>query len=142
VGLFANKGITVPDKSPGVGRHIIHMTGADPDNKPLDDEWYSASTHENRRLHKYIYNGMGTNMRTTIDISDSLLQEAKELAARRNITLRALFEQGLREMVSKQKAAQKFTLRKAAFKGKGLKDEFRGEGWQKIRAAAYEGHGE
>jgi hypothetical protein len=85
---------------------------------------------------------MGDNMRTTIDISDSLLQEAKDLAARRNITLRALFEQGLREVVSKQKAVRQFTLRKATFKGRGLKDEFRGAGWQKIRAAAYEGHGE
>lgn len=84
---------------------------------------------------------MGSNMKTTIDISDALLQEAKDLAARRNITLRALFEQGLREMISKQKAAKKFTLRKASFRGKGLKDEFRGEGWQKIRATAYEGHG-
>jgi hypothetical protein len=80
-------------------------------------------------------------MKTTIDISDSLLQEAKNLAARRDITLRALFEQGLREAIAKQKSARKFSLRKASFKGKGLQEEFRGEGWQKIRAAAYEGHG-
>jgi hypothetical protein len=84
---------------------------------------------------------MGSNMKTTIDISDALLQEAKALAARNNITLRALVEQGLRETLSKQKATHKFTLRKASFRGKGLKDEFQGEGWQKIRAAAYEGHG-
>jgi hypothetical protein len=84
---------------------------------------------------------MGGNMKTTIDISNSLLQEAKDLAARRNITLRALFEQGLREVISKQKTAQKFTLRKASFRGKGLQAEFRGEDWQKLRAAAYEGHG-
>lgn len=84
---------------------------------------------------------MGSNMKTTIDISDSLLQEAKELAARQNITLRALFEQGLRDVISKQKSARKFTLRKASFRGQGLQKEFRGESWQKIRAAAYEGHG-
>jgi hypothetical protein len=80
-------------------------------------------------------------MKTTIDISDSLLQEAKDLAARRDITLRALFEQGLREVISKQKSTQKFTLRKASYRGRGLQEEFRGEGWQKIRATAYEGHG-
>jgi hypothetical protein len=84
---------------------------------------------------------MGINMKTTIDISDSLLQEAKDLAARRDITLRTLFEQGLREIISKQKSGPKFTLRRASFRGNGLQDEFRGENWQKIRKAAYEGHG-
>lgn len=84
---------------------------------------------------------MGSNMKTTIDISDSLMQEAKDLAAKQGITFRALVEQGLREIMSKQKSEQKFTLRKASFKGQGLQDEFRGANWQKIRQAAYEGHG-
>jgi predicted transcriptional regulator len=84
---------------------------------------------------------MASSMKTTIDLSDSLLQEAKNLAAKRNITLRALVEQGLREMIAKQELDREFTLRKASYKGKGLQDEFQGESWQKIRAAAYEGHG-
>jgi len=92
-------------------------------------------------LHKTISNDMVSNMKTTIDISDSLLQEAKKLSVQRRITLRSLVEQGLREIISKQKSDQNFKLRKAGFKGNGLQDEFRGEGWQKIRSAAYEGHG-
>ena len=84
---------------------------------------------------------MVSNMKTTIDISDSLLQEAKKLSAKRQTTLRSLVEQGLREIIAKQKADQKFKLRKASFRGKGLQDEFRGESWQKMRKAAYEGHG-
>jgi hypothetical protein len=84
---------------------------------------------------------MGSNMKTTIDISDSLMQEAKDLAARQGITFHALVEQGLREIMSKQEPQKKITLRKAGFKGKGLQDEFRSENWQKIREAAYEGHG-
>ncbi|MBW2606061.1 MAG: type II toxin-antitoxin system VapB family antitoxin [Deltaproteobacteria bacterium] len=84
---------------------------------------------------------MGSHMKTTIDISDPLLKEAKKLSAQRETTLRSLVEQGLREIISKQKSDQKFKLRKASFKGNGLQAEFRGEGWQKIRAAAYEGHG-
>jgi hypothetical protein len=84
---------------------------------------------------------MGSNMKTTIDISDSLMQEAKELAGKQGITFRSLVEQGLREIISKQKPGQEFKLRKASFKGNGLQDEFRGESWQKIREAAYEGHG-
>jgi hypothetical protein len=92
-------------------------------------------------LHKTILSDIASNMKTTIDISDSLLLEAKKLSAQRQITLRSLVEQGLREVIAKQKADQKFKLRKAGFRGNGLQDEFRGEGWQKIRATAYEGHG-
>jgi hypothetical protein len=92
-------------------------------------------------LHKTILNDIVSNMKTTIDISDSLLQEAKKLSAQRQITLRSLVEQGLREIISRQKTDQKFKLRKASFRGNGLQDEFRGESWQKIRTAAYEGHG-
>lgn len=92
-------------------------------------------------LHKTILIDIVSNMKTTIDISDSLLQEAKKLSAKRQITLRSLVEQGLREVIAKQNADQKFKLRKASFRGSGLQDEFRGESWQKIRTAAYEGHG-
>lgn len=81
------------------------------------------------------------NMRTTIDISVSLLRDAKKLTAKKNVTLRSLVEQGLREIISKHKFNQKFTLRKVGFKGKGLQDEFRGESWERIREAAYREHG-
>jgi len=80
-------------------------------------------------------------MKTTMDISNSLLQEAKKLSVQRQVTLRSPVEQGLREIIVKQKADQKFKLRRASFRGNGLQDEFRGESWQKIRTAAYEGHG-
>ena len=92
-------------------------------------------------LHKTISGDMVSHMKTTIDISDPLLKEAKKLSAQKQITLRTLVEQGLREIISKQKPDHKFQLRKASYKGKGLQDEFRDESWQKIRAAAYEGHG-
>ncbi len=98
-------------------------------------------TFARKILHKTILSDIASNMKTTIDISDSLLLEAKKLSAQRQITLRSLVEQGLREVIAKQKADQKFKLRKASFRGNGLQDEFRGEGWQKIRATAYEGHG-
>ncbi len=80
-------------------------------------------------------------MKTTIDISDSLFEETKKLAAQKQITMRSLIEQGLRETVARYKTSQKFKLRKASFRGKGLQSEFRGEGWEKIRSAAYEGRG-
>jgi hypothetical protein len=80
-------------------------------------------------------------MKTTIDNPDSLLQEAKKLSAQKQVTLRSLVEQGLREIIAMQKSDKKFKLREASFKGNGLQEEFLGEGWQKIRSAAYEGHG-
>jgi hypothetical protein len=47
-------------------------------------------------------------------------------------TLRFLVEQGLHEIISKQKSEQKFRLRKARFRGNGLQDEFWGANWQKM----------
>jgi hypothetical protein len=92
-------------------------------------------------LHQPISIDIVSNMKTTIDIPDTLLQEAKKLASQKQITLRSLVEQGLREAISSNKSAPKFKLRRAGFRGNGLQSEFLGESWQKIREAAYEGHG-
>lgn len=81
-------------------------------------------------------------MKTTIDITDSLLEEAKELTRQEKSTLRALVEEGLNRVISERKARKKFTLRKASFAGNGLQKEFEGESWPKIRSAVYEEHGE
>jgi hypothetical protein len=79
-------------------------------------------------------------MKTTIEISDSLLEEAKKLTRQEKSTLRALVEEGLHRVISERKTRRKFILRKASFQGNGLQPEFEGEGWNKIRSAAYEGH--
>ncbi|MBM4310791.1 MAG: DUF2191 domain-containing protein [Deltaproteobacteria bacterium] len=84
---------------------------------------------------------MGICMKTTIDITDSLLMEAKKVMARESTTLRALVEESLRETLSRHRAGSTFKLRRAAFRGKGLQPEFRGAQWDSIRAAAYDGHG-
>ena len=80
-------------------------------------------------------------MKTTIEISDPLLKEARKLAAREGITLRTLVERGLSLVVRENKKPVPFKLRPAAFKGKGLQTEFRDASWEKLSAAAYEGHG-
>src|ERR1700747_2063188 len=59
-------------------------------------------------------------MKTTIEISDPLLREARKLAERDGVTLRALVERGLRRVVAETKPAAPFKLRRASFKGRGL----------------------
>ena len=80
-------------------------------------------------------------MKTTLDISDPLLREARAVVARERTTLRALVEQGLRRVLADKKRKSKFRLRKATFKGQGLHPDVKGLSWDQIRELSYEGRG-
>ena len=80
-------------------------------------------------------------MKTTVEISDSLLEEAKKLAAKEGTTVRAFVEQGLRRVLSERKRRGAFRLRKASFKGNGLQPGVASGSWDRIRDAIYEGRG-
>jgi hypothetical protein len=80
-------------------------------------------------------------MKTTVEIPDALLQEARNVAAREGTTVRAMVEQGLRQVLSHRKKARAFRLRKATFKGTGLQQEVSGASWERIREMAYEERG-
>jgi hypothetical protein len=80
-------------------------------------------------------------MKTTIEISDSLLEEAKKLAAKEGTTVRAFVEQGLRRIVAERKSKGMFRLRKASFKGKGLQAAVEDGSWERIRETIYQGRG-
>ena len=84
---------------------------------------------------------MVTHMKTTVEISDSLLEEAKRLASREGITLRALIEAGLRQTLKERGSSRQFKLRKASFRGKGLQPGVQGASWDRLREIAYEGRG-
>jgi Arc/MetJ family transcription regulator len=59
-------------------------------------------------------------MKTTIELGDSLLAEAKRVTAEENTTLRALVEAGLREVLGKhRKRAAPFRLWRVTAKGNG-----------------------
>jgi len=81
-------------------------------------------------------------MKTTIEISDSLLRDARKLAAREGTTLRALVERGLRQIVIGTKRSPAFRLRKASFGGRGLRPELRDAEWERLRDLAYGDQGE
>jgi len=59
-------------------------------------------------------------MKTTIEISDALLDEAKRIASRESSTLRELIEEGLRRSIEERRKRKDFRLRRASYRGKGL----------------------
>jgi hypothetical protein len=80
-------------------------------------------------------------MKTTVEIPDQLLDEARRLAGREGTTLRALVEEGLRRIVAERKRPGPFRLRKATFRGDGLQPAVTGSSWDRLREMAYEGRG-
>jgi CRISPR/Cas system-associated protein Csm6 len=80
-------------------------------------------------------------MKTTVEIPDSLLEEARKLASREGTTIKALVVESLRRIITERKRAKAFRLRKVTFKGKGLQPHVAGASWEKIRDLAYDGHG-
>ena len=84
---------------------------------------------------------MVNHMKTTVQIPDSLFEEARKLAHRERTTLKALIQDGLRRVIAERKQRNRFKLRKATFKGTGLQPHLAGASWEKIRELSYEGRG-
>jgi hypothetical protein len=80
-------------------------------------------------------------MKTTIEIPDSILKEARRLASREGTTVKALVVESLQKVIAERKHPGVFKLRRATFKGKGLQPPLNGASWERIRALAYEGRG-
>ena len=80
-------------------------------------------------------------VKTTIEIANDLAREAKAHAARENLTLRELFERGLRMAMKADREAAGFRLRDASVDGRGLSPEFQEADWARLREAVYEGRG-
>lgn len=80
-------------------------------------------------------------MKTTIQIPNSLFEEARKLAHRERTTFKALVEEGLRRIISDRKRRGGFRLRKATYKGNGLQPQLSGASWDQIRELSYEGRG-
>lgn len=80
-------------------------------------------------------------MKTTVEIPDSLLDEARRLAARQGTTVRVLIIEGLRRSIADRRRTSDFKLRNASVAGEGLQPGIDDTDWNRIRAMAYEGHG-
>jgi hypothetical protein len=79
-------------------------------------------------------------VKTTVEISDALLDEAKRLASLESSTLRELIEEGLRRSIDERRKRKGFRLRCASYRGKGLQPGVSPE-WDRLREAVYEGRG-
>jgi hypothetical protein len=77
-------------------------------------------------------------MKTTVDIADPVLREARKLAAREGTTLRSLIEEGLRRVLAEKKRKSPFRLRLVTFGGRGLRPELRNASWDEIRELSYQ----
>ena len=84
---------------------------------------------------------MVNHMKTTVEISDALLHEAKRIAAREKTTVRALIEEGLRKALETRRKTQGFRLRDMSYGEGGLRPDMREGSWERLRDVIYEGRG-
>jgi hypothetical protein len=81
-------------------------------------------------------------MKTTFDLPDPLLDEARAVAARRNTTVRALVVAGLRKVIDESRQPHRpFELPRASVPGQGLQPGAQGLSWAQILESTYEGRG-
>lgn len=80
-------------------------------------------------------------MKTTVEIPDHLLEEARKVAVRQRTTLRVLIVEGLQRVVAERKRPRAFRLRRASLPGQGLQSGIADANWERIREMAYEDRG-
>ncbi len=80
-------------------------------------------------------------MKTTVELPDKLLREAKRVALRERTTVRALIERGLRTVIGGRRPGGQFVLRKAGFRGDGLVTGRSLRDWETIRDLGYSERG-
>lgn len=78
-------------------------------------------------------------MKTSLDISEPLWIEVKQLARQRGTTTRSLVEQALARLIAEaaDDRTSTFRLRDVTFGTGGVTTEFADAGWEQVREAIY-----
>lgn len=76
-------------------------------------------------------------MKTTVELSDQLLNQIRTLARQEGSSLRQLMEEGLQRTLEARQQAARPSVRFPVFGGSGLTEEFEGAGWERIRDEIY-----
>jgi hypothetical protein len=84
---------------------------------------------------------MLSHMRTSVELSDGLLERARKLAQRRGVTLRALVEEGLRRVLAESASETAFRLQDVTYGEGGFVEGVTQSDWERIRDSIYEGRG-
>ena len=80
-------------------------------------------------------------MKTTIEISEKIMREAKKYAVQKGLTLKTVIETALRNMLDNKRPLN-FKLKKISFRGQGLQEGLQESDWSSIRGKIYKGRGE
>jgi len=85
---------------------------------------------------------MRRHMRTSIDIPEPLLRQARAVARKRKTTLRAVFLDGLRQAVAAESPSRApYALPDATFGAGGVHEGIDLSDWDRVRELAYSGRG-
>ena len=76
-------------------------------------------------------------MKTTIDISEALLERAREHARRESRPLREIVEEALQQRLDAAPTQEPFRLRRHTFRGRGLQQGVPEGDWDRIRELIY-----
>lgn len=76
-------------------------------------------------------------MKTSFDLSESLLHQVKQLAQQRGTTTKSLVEEALMKLLAEAETTTSFALRDVSFGSGGMAVEFVGGGWERLRDEIY-----
>jgi hypothetical protein len=80
-------------------------------------------------------------MKTTIELPEELVKQARRVAQQEGGTLRALIEEGLQRSLEARRQATRRQLDFPSYGGTGLTRDFEGAPWSRIRDEIYREHG-
>lgn len=80
-------------------------------------------------------------MKTTVELPDELLEQARSVVRTEGTTLRGLVEEGLQRSLEARRRNVRRRLDFPTYSGSGLTVEFQGAPWSQIRDEIYRGRG-